>query len=76
MNVRLTPEAEAQADACDAWWRENRDVRDLFARELRDTKAKLVSKPKIGTVYTILRQADAKGADAEDGAPRLLRRRG
>ncbi len=28
---------EAQAEACDAWWRENRDVRDLFARELRDT---------------------------------------
>lgn len=54
MNVRLTPEAEAQAEACDAWWRENRDVRDLFARELRDTKARLVSKPKIGTVYTIL----------------------
>lgn len=54
MNVRLTSEAEVQAEACDTWWRENRDVRDLFARELRDTKARLVSRPKLGTVYTIL----------------------
>jgi len=42
MNVRLTSEAEVQAETCDAWWRENRDVRDFFACELRDTKARLV----------------------------------
>lgn len=54
MNVRFTEEAEEQAEACDKWWRENRDARDLFALELRDTKALIVSTPKIGTVYTIL----------------------
>ena len=30
----FTPEAQEQADECDAWWREHRDERDLFAREL------------------------------------------
>lgn len=33
MNVRLTSEAEGQAEACDAWWRENRDVRDDFVAD-------------------------------------------
>jgi hypothetical protein len=32
MNLGFTPEAEQQADECDAWWREHRDACDLFAR--------------------------------------------
>src|SRR5271169_6114400 len=54
MRVRFTPEAEKQADESDAWWREHRDVRDLFARELAATMAMLVTSPKTGTVYTVL----------------------
>jgi plasmid stabilization system protein ParE len=54
MKVRFTPEAEKQADESDAWWREHRDVRDLFARELAATMATLVAAPRLGTIYTIL----------------------
>ncbi len=54
MKVRFTPEAEAQADASDTWWREHREIRDLFARELAATVALLIETPKLGTVYTIL----------------------
>jgi plasmid stabilization system protein ParE len=55
MKVRFTPEAEEQADEIDTWWRQHRkDARDLFARELADMKALLMSMPKFGTVYTIL----------------------
>jgi len=54
MNVRFTPEADEQADASDTWWREHREVHDLFARELAATVALLIETPKLGTVYTIL----------------------
>ena len=55
MNVRLSPEAEEQAEVCDTWWRENRNAQDLFARELAATKMQLVTTPKIGIVWTIVR---------------------
>ena len=51
MNVRFSPEAQAQADECD---RQHRTARDLFARELAGIKEVLLSNPKLGTVYTIL----------------------
>ncbi len=55
MKVRFTPEAEEQAGAIDAWWRENRSsARELFARELADAKALVTTSPKIGTIYTLL----------------------
>jgi hypothetical protein len=54
MKVRFTSEAEQQADASDTWWREHREARDLFARELADTTALLLVTPKLGTIYTIL----------------------
>ncbi len=54
MNVRFTPEAEHQADECDLWWRENRDARDLFARELAETLVMLRTSPHSGIVYTML----------------------
>ena len=50
MNVRFTPEAQAQADECDTWWRQHRTARDLFARELAGIKEVLLSNPKLGTV--------------------------
>ena len=56
MNVFLSPDAEEQAEACDAWWRENRkDADDLFAHELAATRAQLASTPKIGVVWRIVR---------------------
>ena len=54
MKVRFTPEAETQADESDTWWREHRDVRILFARELAAIMATLVAAPKMGTIYTVL----------------------
>jgi hypothetical protein len=54
MKVQFTPEAEEHADTSDTWWREHREVRDLFARELADTTALLLVTPKLGTIYTIL----------------------
>ncbi len=55
MKVDLSPEAEEEADACDLWWREHRDARDLFARELAATRAQLANTPKIGVVWRIVR---------------------
>ena len=54
MKLAFTPEAEEQADECDRWWREHRDVQDLFARELAMTKTLLCEAPTIGSVYATL----------------------
>jgi plasmid stabilization system protein ParE len=55
MRVVFTPEAEEQAERCDTWWRENRtSSRDLFARELDETKRLLLETPKLGTVHAVL----------------------
>ncbi len=54
MNVRFTPEAQAQADECDRWRRQNPTACELFARELAGIKEVLLSNPKLGTVYTVL----------------------
>jgi plasmid stabilization system protein ParE len=55
MKVAFTPEAAQQADDCDAWWREHRPSGPgLFARELAEAQAIIVSMPGIGPVYTIL----------------------
>jgi plasmid stabilization system protein ParE len=54
MNVRFTPEAQAQADECDTWWRQHRTARELFARELAGVKELLLANPKLGTVYAIV----------------------
>jgi len=76
MNVRFTPEAQAQADECDTWWRQNPTARDLFARGLAGIKEVLLSNPKLGTAYTVLDgQPRSEGADAKDAPSRLLRGR-
>ena len=54
MKVRFTPEAEAQAEASDTWWREHRDARELFARELAEAKALIATSPKVGAIYTLM----------------------
>ncbi len=50
MKLVFTPEAEAQADECDTWWRERRDARDLFARELAAAKTLLTEDRIVGPV--------------------------
>jgi hypothetical protein len=54
MKARFTPEAEEHVEASDTWWREHRDARDLFARELAATVALLLVTPTLGTIYTVL----------------------
>jgi hypothetical protein len=54
MKLVFTPEAEEQAGECDTWWRENRDARDLFARELAGASAFLRESPNVGAKCTVL----------------------
>lgn len=47
-----TPEAEAQAEAVDSWWRENRPASPtLFLDELANAFQLLAEAPEIGTRY-------------------------
>ena len=54
MRLVFTPEAEGQAEDCDRWWRENRDAKDLFARELAGTATLLCEAPNVGSMYTMI----------------------
>jgi hypothetical protein len=52
MRIFFTPEAEEEAEYCDTWWRENRPATStLFARELAEAKALILSVPDVGSVY-------------------------
>jgi plasmid stabilization system protein ParE len=52
VRVELSAEAEAQALAIDAWWRETRlGAPQLFARELEMALQALGSTPGLGTPY-------------------------
>ena len=53
MRVLLAPEAQAQVDAIDDWWRENRTAApDLFFQELASTLGVLSRAPGLGRRYT------------------------
>lgn len=52
MDVLLAPEAQAQAQTIDDWWRENRTVApDLFVEELASTLSLLSTAPRLGRRY-------------------------
>ncbi len=52
MRVLLAPEAQAQVDAIDDWWRENRTTApDLFFQELASTLGLLAGAPGLGRRY-------------------------
>ena len=52
MKIRLAGPARRQADRIDRWWRENRPAaQDLFAREMADARALLVSTPDAGAPF-------------------------
>ncbi len=53
MKVELSAEAEAQANAIDAWWRENRRLApDLFTNELERALLALGDTPTLGVTYS------------------------
>ena len=55
MRIFFTPEAEEEAEYCDTWWRENRPATaNLFASELAEAKALILSVPDVGSVYATI----------------------
>lgn len=55
----VSPEAEAQIDAIDTWWRSNRAASpDLFAQELAEAFATIEAAPEAGHRYP---HPDVKG---------------
>lgn len=51
MKVLLLDEARAQFESEDAWWRENRDSKDLFIDEFEATLRRIVNLPDVGQKY-------------------------
>jgi len=51
----LLAEAQRRFEAEDAWWRENRDAKDLFIEEFEQTIEQLVTTPAIGKTYRLTR---------------------
>jgi plasmid stabilization system protein ParE len=61
MKVYFTPEAEAQVDEIDLWWRANRPKSPgLFARELAEAKLFITNTPKLGRFYARLDGQDVR----------------
>jgi len=51
VKILLLDEARAQFEAQDAWWRENRDSKDLFIDEFEVTLMRIVNLPAVGQRY-------------------------
>jgi plasmid stabilization system protein ParE len=52
LQIRTTPEADAQVRAIDEWWRRNRRAApDLFLAELAAAFELIAHAPKVGRVY-------------------------
>ncbi len=51
--VLVVPRARAQAARVEEWWKEHRDEKDLFRRELRAGLTLLESAPEIGNPYVV-----------------------
>jgi len=47
----LLEEAQQQFEAEDAWWRENRDAKDLFVEEFSAVLGRISSMPEVGQRY-------------------------
>ena len=53
LHVRILPEAEAQAEALAAWWRENRPAApEIVKEELQRAVNVLAETPFVGSPYT------------------------
>lgn len=51
MKVELSEPAELDIDRIDAWWRANRDHRNLFRDELLAALKHIEHTPELGTLY-------------------------
>ena len=52
LQVRITPQAEAQIRSIDHWWRDQRPTApDLFAQELADAVRLIGNAPELGRLY-------------------------
>jgi len=51
----LLAEAQRRFEAEDAWWRENRDAKDLFIDEFEQTLEFLAASPELGKAYRVSR---------------------
>lgn len=51
MKVVLLDEAQRRFEAEDAWWRENRDAKELFVTEFEEVLRLLTSTPGVGQRY-------------------------
>ena len=55
MQIEVVEEAQAQFDYREAWWRANRDARDLFEEEYEQALEHLSTSPKSGDQYSVVR---------------------
>lgn len=61
LHVRILPEAEAQAEALAAWWREHRPAApELVKEELLRAVTVLAETPFVGSPYTRTRIPDVR----------------
>lgn len=51
MKLVLLEEAKQQFEAEDAWWRENRDSKDLFLEEFSAVLGQISTMPEVGQRY-------------------------
>jgi hypothetical protein len=55
VKVRLLEEAQRHFEAEDAWWRANRDAKDLFTDEFAAALVRLSTLPEVGQHYRLHR---------------------
>lgn len=55
VQIILLAEAQRRFEAEDEWWREHRDVKDLFVEEFTQTLERLGEMPEIGQRYRTAR---------------------
>ncbi len=55
VKILLLEEAQRRFEAEDAWWRANRDAKDLFAEEFAAALGRLSALPEAGQHYRISR---------------------
>lgn len=51
MKIILLDEAQRQFELEDAWWRENRDAKELFTEEFRGALLRIGEMPELGQRY-------------------------
>jgi hypothetical protein len=55
VRIEIVEEAQAQFAYRDAWWRANRDARELFEEEYEKALEHLTTSPKSGDQYRVVR---------------------